>query len=199
MQIYTRRGDAGETAVFGARVPKDDPRVEACGTVDEANCFVGDAIARMAERDQERYADMIEVLTEVQQEIFDVGSDFAVVKGKRPYKITMEQVDRLEPLIDQYLSQAMAVKKFILPGGTTISSALHLCRTVVRRAERRAVTLTDHGEINDAARRYLNRLSDLFFALARAANARENREDVQYVRGRDVFRDRSRKEGKAGK
>lgn len=195
MKIYTRRGDEGETAVIGARISKDDVRVEAYGTVDEANSFVGDAIARMVERDESLYKDLIEALTEIQQEMFDVGSDLAVVKEKRPYKITAEHVDRLETLVDHYLQQAPTVKKFILPGGTPIASSLHICRTVVRRAERRAVTLTHKGEeINHEARRYLNRLSDLFFAMARAANAREKREDIQYERGREVFKNRSRKE-----
>ncbi|MDR6224137.1 cob(I)yrinic acid a,c-diamide adenosyltransferase [Desmospora profundinema] len=191
MGIYTRRGDAGETSVIGARVSKDHVRVEAYGTVDEANSFVGDAIARMRERDAERYDDMIEILTEIQQELFDVGADLAVVKGKRPYKTTAEQVERLEGWVDEFLAEAPPVKKFILPGGTSIASALHICRTVVRRAERRAVTLTLQGEINGEARRYLNRLSDFFFALARAANAREQQEDIQYIRGRDVFRGQS--------
>ncbi|PTX64562.1 ATP:cob(I)alamin adenosyltransferase [Melghirimyces profundicolus] len=194
MKIYTRRGDEGQTAVIGARVSKDDVRVEAYGTVDEANSFVGDAIARMRERDGQKYSDLIEVLTQIQQELFDVGSDLAVVKGKRPYKITAEHVDRLEEWVDRCLQEAPSVKKFILPGGTPVASSLHICRTVVRRAERRAVTLTLNDEINHEARRYLNRLSDLFFALARAANAREKIEDIQYERGREVFRNRSRRE-----
>ena len=197
MKIYTRRGDAGETAVFGGRLPKDDVRVEAYGTVDEANCFVGDAIARMAERDREKYADMIELLTEVQQELFDCASDLAVIKERRPYKVSAEHVERLEKWIDHYLLQAPAVKKFVLPGGTSIASALHLCRSVVRRAERRAVTLTRQGEINHEVRHYLNRLSDLFFVMARAANARAGVEDIQYERGREVFRNRSRLEKKS--
>lgn len=198
MKIYTRRGDAGETAAFGGRLPKDDARVEAYGTVDEANCFVGDAIARMVERDEKTYADMIELLTEVQQELFDCASDLATLKGLRPYKVNAEHVERLEKWIDHYLPQAQKVKKFILPGGTSIASALHLCRSVVRRAERRVVTLTREGELNHEVRHYLNRLSDLFFVMARAANARAGLEDIQYERGRDVFRNRSRLEKKTG-
>ncbi|MFC4077798.1 cob(I)yrinic acid a,c-diamide adenosyltransferase [Salinithrix halophila] len=194
MRIYTRRGDEGETSVIGGRVSKDHIRVEAYGTVDEANSFVGDAIARMWEKDPEEFDDMIRVLTDIQQELFDTGGDLAVVKGKRPYKITADHVDRLEELVDAYLEQTPVVKKFILPGGTSIAAALHLCRTVARRAERRVVTLASREEINEEARRYLNRLSDFFFVLARAANARESREDIQYARGREVFRDRPRKE-----
>ncbi|SFS53280.1 cob(I)yrinic acid a,c-diamide adenosyltransferase [Marininema halotolerans] len=188
MRIYTRRGDAGKTSVIGARVAKDHIRVEAYGTVDEANSFVGDAIASMRERAPVDFADVIQELVEVQQELFDVGGDLAVVKGKRPYKVSADYVTRLENKIDIYLEQTPAVKKFILPGGTSIAAALHICRTVVRRAERRAVTLSLVEEINDEALRYLNRISDLFFVLGRVANARENREDDLYVRSGDVFR-----------
>lgn len=192
MIIYTRRGDGGETAVFGGRVPKDDPRVEACGSLDEVNCFVGETIVRLAERDEHQYADMIRLLTEVQQELFDCISDLATVKNLRPYKVHAEHVGRLEQWIDHYAAQAPAVSKFVLPGGTAAAAALHLCRSVTRRAERRVVSLARQEETNSEVRRYVNRLSDLFFVMARAANAREGVKDVQYERGRDVFRRRSR-------
>jgi cob(I)alamin adenosyltransferase len=193
LRVYTRRGDSGDTSVIGARVRKDHIRVEAYGTVDEANAFLGDAIARMVEKDAELFGDMIELLTEIQQELFDAGGDLAVVGGKRPYKVHREYVERLEKRVDEFLSQAPSVKKFILPGGTPIASALHICRTVVRRAERRAVTLAGLEEINGEVLRYLNRLSDFFFVLARAANAREQREDILYARSGDVFRSRKEK------
>lgn len=194
MIIYTRRGDGGETAVFGARVPKDDPRVEACGSLDEVNCQLGDTIVRLMERDASMYADMIDLLTDVQQEVFDCISDLATVNRLRPYKVHAEHVERLEQWIDQYVVQAPKVSKFVLPGGTAAAAALHLCRTATRRAERRIVTLARQAETNSEVGRYVNRLSDLFFVLARAANAREGVADVQYERGRDVFRRRSRLE-----
>ncbi|BCJ86106.1 cob(I)yrinic acid a,c-diamide adenosyltransferase [Effusibacillus dendaii] len=187
MSIYTRTGDKGKTALVGDRRNKDDLRVEAYGTVDEANSFVGDALSALEESAFD-FSDMIEVLDAVQQELFDTGSDLATVGEVRPYKVSPEMVDRLEPLIDLYMSQAVPVKKFIIPGGSRISSKLHLCRTVTRRAERRVVALAHAEPINPECLRYLNRLSDLFFAMARAANARCNRPDREYVRSRNVFR-----------
>lgn len=187
MSIYTRSGDQGTTALVGDRRSKDDLRVDAYGTVDEANCFVGDALSLLEERSED-LEDMIDVLNDVQQSLFDVGSDLATVGEVRPYKVTGEMVDSLEPLIDRYMSQAIPVKKFIVPGGSRPASRLHICRTVTRRAERRVVALTKAEPINPECLRYLNRLSDLFFAMARAANARCGRADREYVRSRNVFR-----------
>ncbi|OJF17232.1 MAG: ATP:cob(I)alamin adenosyltransferase [Bacillaceae bacterium G1] len=194
MIIYTRRGDGGETAVFGGRVRKDHPRVEAYGSLDEVNCQVGEAIVRMVAKNENMYADLIQLLTEVQHELFDCIGDLATVKQLRPYKIHAEHVNRLEQWIDHYAAQTPAVSKFVLPGGTAVSAALHLCRTVTRRAERRVVALARQEAINPEVGRYVNRLSDLFFVLARVANAREGVPDVQYERGREVFRRRSRLE-----
>jgi cob(I)alamin adenosyltransferase len=186
MRIYTRTGDAGQTGVIGGRVDKDDARVEAYGTIDELNCFVGQAISFMT---AECYNGLREDLVEIQQEIFDCGSDLALLKTElRPFKVTADMVDRLETLIDQYDKEAPEIARFILPGGSAASSALHVCRTVCRRAERRIVTLARTQEINAEVRRYINRLSDLFFTVARAANAREGVADVEYVRSANVFR-----------
>lgn len=187
MSIYTRSGDEGITALVGDRRSKDDLRVDAYGTVDEANSFVGDALSLLEEWPVD-LTDMGEVLNDVQQELFDVGSDLATVGEVRPYKVTGEMVDRLEPLIDHYMNQALPVKKFIVPGGSRPASKLHICRTVTRRAERRVVALAKVEPINPQCLRYLNRLSDLFFAMARAANARCGRSDREYVRSRNVFR-----------
>ncbi|MFC4770255.1 cob(I)yrinic acid a,c-diamide adenosyltransferase [Effusibacillus consociatus] len=187
MSIYTRSGDQGTTALVGDRRSKDDLRVDAYGTVDEANSFVGDALALLEEWPVD-LRDMADVLDDVQQELFDVGSDLATVGEVRPYKVTAEMVDRLEPLIDQYMQQAVPVKKFIVPGGSRPAAKLHVCRTVTRRAERRVVALSKTESINPECLRYLNRLSDLFFAMARAANARCGRFDREYIRSRNVFR-----------
>ena len=186
MNIYTRTGDGGRTNVVGGRVDKDDARVEAFGTVDELNSFVGMAIQTLP---ADRFDDLRQHLLEIQQELFDCGSDLALLKPeRRPYKVTAGMVDRLETWIDKYDAEAPAITRFIIPGGTVASSALHVCRAVCRRAERRVVTLGKTQPINPEVRRYLNRLSDFFFVAARAANARENVSDVEYVRSAEVFR-----------
>jgi cob(I)alamin adenosyltransferase len=188
MKIYTRTGDAGQTGVIGGRVAKDDARVEAYGTVDELNCLVGQAMAFMAAKPQ-LYADLLADLLQVQHELFDCGHDLAVLKQEaRPYKVTAGMVDNLETWIDKYDAETPDITRFILPGGSLVSSALHVCRTVCRRAERRVVTLARTQAINEEVRRYLNRLSDLFFTIARTANHREGEADVEYVRSAEVFR-----------
>ncbi|NQX70720.1 cob(I)yrinic acid a,c-diamide adenosyltransferase [Paenibacillus alba] len=189
MKIYTRTGDAGQTGVIGGRVDKDDARVEAYGTTDELNCHVGQAMSFM---DPEKYPDLLPNLLQIQHEIFDCGSDLALLKQDlRPYKVTSDMVDVLEAWIDQYDQETPDITRFILPGGGTVSSTLHICRTVCRRAERRVVTLARTQEINPEVRRYLNRLSDLFFTIARTANFREGIADVEYIRSAEVFRRKS--------
>lgn len=186
MGIYTRTGDEGQTSVIGGRVSKDDDRVEAYGTIDELNSFVGQAIS-FAEG--EKFADIRTQLEEIQQELFDCGSDLAFVKiSESKYKVKDELAERLEGWIDACQEENPKVERFIIPGGSTLSSTLHVCRTVCRRAERRAVTLGNHTDINPAVRRYLNRLSDYFFAVARTANVRQGVSDVEYVRSKKVFR-----------
>lgn len=189
MKIYTRSGDKGTTAVIGGRVSKDDLQVDAYGTVDELNSFVGVACAAM---DDNKYADMRADLRNIQHELFDCGSDLAILKKEgRAYQVVPEMAERLEALIDRYDAEAPNITRFILPGGSSVSAALHVCRTVCRRAERRVVTLAERQETNLHVRTYLNRLSDLFFTLARAANVREGESDVEYVRSAEVFRDKS--------
>jgi cob(I)alamin adenosyltransferase len=181
MKIYTRTGDEGQTGVIGGRVSKNDLRVDAYGTVDETNSFLGQAIALM---DPSKYADMIADLTEIQHELFDCGADLALLKkGTIDYKVTVEMVDRLEHWIDKYDAETPDIQRFVLPGGCQVSSVLHVCRTVSRRAERRVVALAQEQEINGEVRRYLNRLSDFFFTVARAANVREGVGDIEYNRG----------------
>ncbi|WDI04808.1 cob(I)yrinic acid a,c-diamide adenosyltransferase [Paenibacillus urinalis] len=187
MKIYTKSGDKGKTSVIGARVPKDDDRIEAYGTIDELNCFVGQAIS-LAETDS-KYEDLCKELRQIQQELFDCGSDLAFVKIEEGnYKVSAELAGQLEAWIDLHQEENPQIERFIIPGGSPFSSALHVCRTVCRRAERRMVTLGSHTDINPAVRLYMNRLSDYFFVIARTANVRAGIPDVEYIRSKKVFR-----------
>lgn len=186
MKVYTRTGDKGETSVIGGRVNKDDNQVEAYGTIDELNCFVGQAISLM---EGELLADLKEQLLAIQHELFDCGSDLAFVKlSESKYKVTGELVDRLELWLDTCEKENPPLERFILPGGDIISSTLHVCRTVCRRAERRTVTLGKEKDINPDVCKYLNRLSDYFFVIARTVNARKGVADIEYVRSQKVFK-----------
>lgn len=179
MKIYTRTGDQGETSVIGGRVLKDDLRVEAYGTIDELNCFIGQAVSQM----NQDYDDMKHHLLHIQNELFDCGSDLAYARPDQASAAAAQtMIDRLEEWIDRYDQETERITQFILPGGSLIASALHVCRAVCRRAERRVVTLAGRDEINVTVRVYLNRLSDLLFTMARAANVREGIKDVQYKR-----------------
>jgi cob(I)alamin adenosyltransferase len=194
MRIYTRTGDKGKTSIIGGRVDKDDTRVEAYGTVDEVNCFVGQAISEL---NPELFQDVLEDLEKIQHELFDCGGDLANVTEKRELKLHQESIDYLEKKIDEYIEEAPELERFILPGGTKPSASIHIARTVTRRAERLVVKLVKADpKTPDLALMYLNRLSDYFFALARVINFRLNVSDVEYVRSAKVFRDGKRKEDK---
>lgn len=170
-KIYTRTGDQGDTALSdGSRVPKHDLRVEAYGTVDELNATIG--MARLHASDE-----MAARLAVIQNELFDLGADLSrpgiTRDAEAPYpvlRIIQTQVDRLESEIDTMNATLPALRSFILPGGSTLAAHLHLCRTVARRAERRAVELAAGGDTNAVAVKYLNRLSDWLFVAARVAN-----------------------------
>lgn len=172
-RIYTRTGDSGETALSdGSRVPKHDPRVEAYGTVDEANATLG--LARL-----HATGEMAARIAVIQNELFDLGADLSrpglAADADAPYpvlRVIASQVDRLEAEIDEMNAGLGALRSFILPGGTALSAQLHLARTVARRAERRATELAAAapGDVNPDAIRYLNRLSDWLFVAARVAN-----------------------------
>lgn len=186
MRIYTRGGDKGKTAIIGGeRRFKDDLRVEAYGTVDEAGACLGLAISYL---DKERDKDLIDVLVHVQQRLWDVGADLAAVESdKYEYRTPADAAAELEPFIDKYMDETEAVTKFILRGGHTAAAALHLACTVVRRAERRAVSLMQQEKIHEPALKFLNRTSDLLFVVARVANARNHVPDVVYENSTDVF------------
>ncbi len=169
-RIYTRGGDAGQTSLGdGRRVSKADLRVEAYGAVDELNALLGVVLAREASRTSSR-----PWLERIQNELFDLGADLAVpladTKRERT-RITAEQVEHLENLCDEVNENLDALRSFVLPGGTESAALLHLARTVCRRAERVTVALAAKEDVNPEALAYLNRLSDLLFILARAANA----------------------------
>ncbi|MGA8942624.1 MAG: cob(I)yrinic acid a,c-diamide adenosyltransferase [Thermoactinomyces sp.] len=184
MKIYTRTGDEGKTGVIGGRVDKDDIRVEAYGTIDEVNAFIGEAITRM---DSRIHKDLIENLTEIQHELFDAGGDLAQAGKTRNYKVKAEMTRRLEKWIDHYDRECPRLERFILPGGTPQAAALHICRVLARRAERLVVKLCRDQDANDEVRRYLNRLSDFFFVAARTANVRSHVPDVEYRQNRKGY------------
>ncbi|WP_270169621.1 cob(I)yrinic acid a,c-diamide adenosyltransferase [Paenibacillus sp. SYP-B4298] len=182
MKLYTRTGDLGETAIIGGRVTKDDLRVEAYGTIDELNAFTAQA-AWQAGQYAELH-DLAQRLEFVMNQLFDCGSDLSYADELEPtYKLGAEDVTVLEQWIDFYQEQAPPIRQFVLPGGSGLAAALHVCRTVCRRAERRAVRLAAIRPCSPHVLVYLNRLSDFYFAAARAANARLNIEDVHYIPG----------------
>jgi cob(I)alamin adenosyltransferase len=193
MNIYTKTGDKGKTSLIGGRVDKDDLRVEAYGTIDELNSFVGQAIWQL---EGETFQDLKDELTNIQHELFDCGSDLAFAKQGHPYKVNETMIGQLESRIDVYMNEAPPIERFILPGGTPAATTLHICRTIARRAERHVVTVQKTHSINEAVMQYLNRLSDYFFAASRVANARANVKDIEYVRSAKVFRSNTKGENK---
>jgi cob(I)alamin adenosyltransferase len=178
MKLYTKTGDDGTTGLFGGgRVPKASARVEAYGTVDETNAAIG--VARATKQD----AAIDEVLAALQHDLFVLGAELACVPG-RESKLSMTllgeaEIARLERAIDDAEAANPPLKSFVLPGGTPQAAALHLARTVSRRAER-AVLAIDDGPVRREAVVYLNRLSDLLFALARRANVAAGTPDVPW-------------------
>ncbi len=185
MQIYTRTGDKGKTKLIGgAAVYKDDARVEAYGTIDELNSIIGLARTKI-----EEWPELDNDLYKIQHYLFDCGNDFASPANneKYPYRVDETLSTWLEERIDVFTNQAPPVESFILQGGTELAALLHQARTVCRRAERRAVTFMKEEESNPNALKFVNRLSDYLFAVARVANARQDVPDVLYDRGGSVF------------
>jgi cob(I)alamin adenosyltransferase len=182
-KIYTRGGDKGETALGdGRRVAKHSPRVSAYGTVDETNACLG--LARLHSE-----GEIDAALARIQNDLFDLGADLCrpdMAKDAEaaypPLRMAESQVTRLEAEIDVMNKGLAPLRSFVLPGGSALAAHLHLCRTVSRRAERLAVELAAEEEVNPAAVKYLNRLSDWFFVAARVANA-NGQDDVLWVPG----------------
>ncbi len=174
-KIYTRTGDAGTTGLGdGSRVGKDAPRVAALGDVDELNALLGVLLCEELP-DEERA-----LLTGVQHDLFDLGGELSVPGGTF---LKDSQPGRLEAAIDRYNADLEPLKEFILPGGTRAAALTHQARTVCRRAERAVVALAHNEAASDAARQYLNRLSDLLFVLARWLNRHAGRGDVLWQKG----------------
>jgi cob(I)alamin adenosyltransferase len=179
VKIYTKTGDAGETSFFdGSRVSKADHRVEAYGEVDELNACLGAARAACKE------ADLRDALAAIQQQLFAVGArlaDPSVKIAARVIKagVREDEVERLEQLIDLLETELPPLRRFILPGGGEAGAWLHVARTVCRRAERRVVGLGD-GAVEPVVVRYLNRLSDLLFVMARASNHRQGVPETEW-------------------
>jgi cob(I)alamin adenosyltransferase len=184
MKVYTRRGDGGQTDLFGGeRVAKDDARVEAYGAVDELNAVLGVAAAVSEQKDLREQSERI------QSELFDLGSHLATPDPDHRAKYGVPaaseaQVEALEGWIDRLEGELEPLSTFVLPGGTKAAAAYHQARTVCRRAERAVVSLARGEDVDPVALRYLNRLSDLLFVMARVENRRAGRADVPW-RGRD--------------
>jgi len=191
-KIYTRTGDEGETSLLGGRrVRKDDPRIEAIGSVDETNAALGLARVEL-QRGDESLAAMDDLLADVQHRLFDLGAELAASGAAAPKVRALDDADvaALESAIDYWDVTLRPLTAFILPAGSAAAAQLHLARCVCRRAERRLVELalnktgafdlTGGGPVREAAMRYVNRLGDLLFVLARAANAAEGVSDVAW-------------------
>lgn len=182
-KIYTKTGDAGETALGnGARVAKHSSRVNAYGTVDETNATVG--LARL-----HASGDMDAALARISNDLFDLGADLCTpnrhldeTQPYTPLRMIGSQVERLEQEIDVMNAKLTPLRSFILPGGSALAAQLHLCRTVCRRAERLTVELATMEDVNPDAVKYLNRLSDWFFVAGRIAN-NDGKDDVLWVPG----------------
>jgi cob(I)alamin adenosyltransferase len=182
MKLYTKRGDNGLTDLFGGkRVQKDDVRVEAYGSVDELNSAVGLALSGCG------HEDLRGPLLAIQSRLFELGADLATPRTSDETdrsasvpRITAQRVTELEQWIDQICATLPPMRQFILPGGSELAARLHVARTICRRAERRCVSLAHHEPIGDFIIIFLNRLSDLLFAMARRANQLEGVSDVPW-------------------
>ena len=178
MKIYTKTGDKGETGLFGGeRISKSSPRIEAYGTVDELNSFIGLAITAVQDNSVKS------LLSKIQNQLFIVGSDLATPDSaedikKNITKTPKEFYEEIEKSIDFFEENLEGLKNFIIPGGAKSASLLHVCRTIARRAERRVIALNSLEQINGNIVIFLNRLSDLLFVLSRYENKVSNHPDI---------------------
>jgi cob(I)alamin adenosyltransferase len=191
-RVYTRTGDHGETALVGGRrVPKDSPRIETYGTIDELNAIIGLARVFNAERKKsgKRHRWLDEVLRRLQNELFDLGSELATpadVTYEGMFRVGAEQVTALERLMDECQKELTPLKSFILPGGGPVGGFLHQARTVCRRAERRVLELSRVEAIGEWPLKYVNRLSDLLFVLSRWVGKHLGETEYLWQRGLDA-------------
>lgn len=180
MKIYTKTGDKGETSLFGGeRVSKKSDRIETYGTVDELNSFIGLAVTEVHD------PDVRDLLIKIQNQLFIVGSDLATPKTGKTLKLKILRVPPkfykdIEKAIDHFDAQLESLKNFILPGGSKSAALLHICRTISRRTERRVVALNDTMNVGSNIIIFLNRLSDLFFVLARYENKVSGHSDIKW-------------------
>lgn len=173
MKIYTRTGDDGETSLFGGRrVSKDAPRIDAYGTIDEVNSFIGVARATWPDWPVDRE------LARVQSDLFDIGAQLAAPDNKRFTGVDPKRIDEMEQAIDGMERDLAPLSNFILPGGSLVAAHLHVARTVCRRAERLVVALGPEAPLTTLA--YLNRLSDFLFVAGRIANRQQGVDDVPW-------------------
>lgn len=175
MKIYTKSGDKGETSlVYGVRVSKDSARVEAYGTCDEANSNIGLALAFLPEG--EEWKDLRHAFHVIQTKLFHIGAELATPEGKKVgWPIQEEDVTYLEQEIDKLDESLPPLTNFVLPGGHPAAAAFHVARTVVRRAERRSIAVREDEPVNETVIKYLNRLSDYLFVVARFVNHKTGR------------------------
>jgi cob(I)alamin adenosyltransferase len=191
MKIYTKSGDKGETGLIGGkRVLKSNQRIIAYGCIDELNSGIGLTISLLRQNSKNIFADIIDILTKIQNDLFIVGADladpsydiqktFTGIRNKTPHT-EMTMTDFLESTIDQYEADLPQITFFLLPGGSLASSSLHLNRTVARRSEIAVVSLSQKESVNPSILTYLNRLSDLLFVIARIVNRRSGLSDVKW-------------------
>ena len=188
-RVYTRTGDGGETALVGGRrIPKDSPRIEAYGTIDELNSIIG--LARVFNAEQlrrgKRYRWLDETLRKLQNELFDLGSELATPDDaayEGMWRVGEKEVTALERLMDECQKELQPLKSFVLPGGGPVGGLLHQARTVCRRAERRVLTLSRVEPIGPWPLKYVNRLSDLLFVLSRWAGKHLGESEYLWERG----------------
>ena len=174
MKIYTKTGDDGNTALQGnLRIAKSHPRIISYGTVDEANAALGVVLTNSLDDD------IAEILTDIQNDLFLVGSDLSNPNlNDVKNRVALNMVEKLERHIDKFELELPLLTNFILPGGDIAAAQLHYVRTIVRRAETQVVQLSEKDEINSNCIKYLNRLSDLFFVLGRLINKRKDIDDI---------------------
>lgn len=181
MKIYTKTGDKGETGLFGGeRVSKSNNRIDAYGTIDELNAFIGLTLTEI------KSTEIKSVLERIQNQLFVVGSDLATPVSEKNDKLRItrtpdEYIKQAENDIDFFNDQLDELRNFILPGGSKGAAFLHICRTIARRAERKVVALSEQVKIGDNIIIFLNRLSDLFFVLSRYENKVSNIPDTKWI------------------
>jgi cob(I)alamin adenosyltransferase len=188
-KVYTRTGDRGETSLVGGkRVPKDSPRIDAYGTIDELNSIIG--LARVFNEENldagEAHHFLDEVLCKIQDELFDLGSELATAPEffqEGMFRVSQTEIKNIEKLIDKCQENLQPLESFILPGGGRIGAYLHQCRTVCRRAEREILRLSREETISEWPLKYVNRLSDLFFVLSRWISKETGEREYLWQRG----------------